>query len=114
MVTHGAASDAFCRQIQTGAQEAADKDNVDFKYSGSGEVPEQSTFIQNAIDSKVDGIAVILPDPDALGPVVQKASRRRHSGRRVQRRRPGLAEVPAHWPSSANPRCWPASSPATS
>jgi simple sugar transport system substrate-binding protein len=73
MVTHGAASDAFWSQIQTGAQEAAAKDNVDFKYSGSGQVPEQSTFIQNAIDSKVDGIAVTLPDPAALGPVVQKA-----------------------------------------
>ena len=73
MVTHGAASDAFWSQIQTGAQEAADKDNVEFRYSGSGQVPEQATFIQNAIDSKVDGIAVTLPDPAALGPVVQKA-----------------------------------------
>jgi Periplasmic binding protein domain len=59
--------------IRTGAQDAADKDNVEFKYSSSGEVPTQSTFIQNAIDSKVDGIAVSLPDPDALAPVIQKA-----------------------------------------
>jgi simple sugar transport system substrate-binding protein len=59
--------------IKKGAQEAADKDNVEFKYSSSGEVPVQSTFIQNAIDSKVDGIAVSLPDPDALAPVIQKA-----------------------------------------
>jgi simple sugar transport system substrate-binding protein len=73
MVTHGAASDAFWSQIQKGAQEAADKDNVDFRYSGNGAVPEQATLIQNAIDSKVDGIAVTLPDPAALGPVVQKA-----------------------------------------
>jgi simple sugar transport system substrate-binding protein len=73
MVTHGAASDAFWTQIQTGAQEAAAKDNVNFEYAGSGQIPEQSNFIQNAIDSKVDGIIVTLPDADALGPVVQKA-----------------------------------------
>jgi simple sugar transport system substrate-binding protein len=73
MVTHGAASDAFWTQIQDGAQEAAAKDNVEFNYSGSGQIPEQSTLIQNAIDSEVDGIIVTLPDPDALAPVVQKA-----------------------------------------
>src|SRR5688500_5952139 len=67
MVTHGAASDAFWTQIQTGAQEAADKDNVEFNYSESGQVPEQATFIQNAIDSEVDGLIVTLPAPDALG-----------------------------------------------
>ncbi|MDT7640436.1 MAG: simple sugar transport system substrate-binding protein, partial [Pseudonocardiales bacterium] len=39
----------------------------------SGQIPDQSTFIQNAIDSKVDGIAVSLPDATALGPVVRKA-----------------------------------------
>ena len=73
MVTHGAASDAFWSQIQRGAQEAADKDNVELRYAGSGQVPEQATLIQNAIDSKVNGIIVTLPDPAALGPVVQKA-----------------------------------------
>jgi simple sugar transport system substrate-binding protein len=73
MVTHGAASDAFWTQIQTGAKEAAAKDNVEFEYAGSGQIPEQSTFIQNAIDSQVDGIIVTLPDAAALGPVVQKA-----------------------------------------
>jgi simple sugar transport system substrate-binding protein len=73
MITHGAASDAFWTQIQTGAKEAAAKDNVEFEYAGSGQIPEQSTFIQNAIDSKVDGIIVTLPNAAALGPVVQKA-----------------------------------------
>jgi len=70
MVIHGAASDAFWSQIQRGAQEAADKDNVELRYAGSGQVPEQATLIQNAIDSKVNGIIVTLPDPAALGPVV--------------------------------------------
>jgi len=73
MISHAPEGDAFFDVIKKGAQEAADKDNVEFKYSSSGEVPVQSTFIQNAIDSKVDGIAVSLPDPDALAPVIQKA-----------------------------------------
>jgi len=73
MVTHAPSGDVFWDQIQKGAQEAAAKDNVDFKYSGSININEQSTFIQNAIDSKVDGIAVSLPNPSALAPVVQKA-----------------------------------------
>jgi simple sugar transport system substrate-binding protein len=73
MISHAPDGDAFFDVIKKGAQEAADKDNVEFKYSSSGEVPVQSTFIQNAIDSKVDGIAVSLPDPDALAPVIQKA-----------------------------------------
>jgi len=59
--------------IKKGAQDAANTDNVEFKYSSSGDIPTQSTFIQNAIDSKVDGNAVSMPDPSALAPVVQKA-----------------------------------------
>jgi simple sugar transport system substrate-binding protein len=73
MVTHAPPGDAFWAQIQKGAEDAAAKDNVELKYSSSIEIPQQTTFIQNAIDSKVDGIAVTLPNPDALGPVVQKA-----------------------------------------
>ena len=72
--------------IKKGAQDAANTDNVEFKYSSSGDVPTQSTFIQNAIDSKVDGIAISMPDPSALAPVVQKASRGGHPRGRVQRR----------------------------
>ena len=73
MVTHAPPGDAFWAQIQKGAEDAAAKDNVDLKYSSSIEIPQQTTFIQNAIDSKVNGIAVTLPNPAALTPVVQKA-----------------------------------------
>ena len=73
MITHGAQGDVFWDQIQKGAQEAAAKDNVEFKYSGSINANEQSTFVQNAIDSKVNGIAVTLPNAAAVAPVVQKA-----------------------------------------
>jgi simple sugar transport system substrate-binding protein len=73
MISHAPEGDAFFDVIRKGAQDAAAKDNVEFKYSSSGQIPDQSTFIQNAIDSKVDGIAVSLPDATALGPVVRKA-----------------------------------------
>jgi simple sugar transport system substrate-binding protein len=73
MVTHAPPGDVFWDLIQKGAQEAAAKNNVEFKYSGSIDVGEQSKFIQNAIDSEVDGIAVTLPSPPALTPVIQKA-----------------------------------------
>jgi len=73
MISHAPEGDAFFDVIKKGAQDAAAKDNVEFKYSSSGQIPEQSTFIQNAVDSKVDGIAVSLPDAAALAPTVQKA-----------------------------------------
>ena len=73
MISHAQAGDAFFDVIQTGAKDAAAKDNIDFQYSGSGVVTEQSNFIQAAIDAKVDGIAVSMPNPEALIPVIKKA-----------------------------------------
>ena len=73
MVTHGAPSDTFWDIIQKGANAAAAKDNVTLKYSSDPASGNQANLIQAAIDSKVDGIAVTLPDPPAIGPTVQKA-----------------------------------------
>src|SRR2546425_11205744 len=73
MVTHGAPGDTFWDIIRKGAQAAAGKDNVTFKYSSDPDSGKQANLIQSAIDSKVDGIAVTLPDPPALEPVGKKA-----------------------------------------
>lgn len=73
MVTHGAPGDTFWDIIRKGAEAAAAKDNVDFKYSSDPDSGKQATLIQSAIDSKVDGIAVTLPDPPAIAPAVKKA-----------------------------------------
>ena len=73
MISHAPAGDTFFDVIQKGATDAAAKDNVEFKYSGSGQIPEQANLIQNAIDSKVDGIAVSMPDPAALTEPIKKA-----------------------------------------
>jgi simple sugar transport system substrate-binding protein len=73
MVTHAAPGDTFWDIIRKGAQTASAKDNVTLKYSSDPTSANQANLIQSAIDSKVDGIAVTLPDPPALIPVVKKA-----------------------------------------
>jgi simple sugar transport system substrate-binding protein len=73
MVTHAAPGDTFWDIIRKGANAAAAKDNVTLKYSSDPSSGNQANLIQSAIDSKVDGIAVTLPDPPALRPAVQKA-----------------------------------------
>jgi simple sugar transport system substrate-binding protein len=73
MITHGAPGDTFWDIIRKGAEAAAAKDNVKFQYSADPDSGKQATLIQSAIDAKVDGIAVTLPDPPALAPTVKKA-----------------------------------------
>ncbi len=73
MVTHAAPGDTFWDIIRKGAESASAKDNVTLKYSSDPTSANQANLIQSAIDSKVDGIAVTLPDPPALLPVIKKA-----------------------------------------
>jgi simple sugar transport system substrate-binding protein len=74
MISHAPVGDAFFDTIIKGAKAAAAKDNVDFQYSGDGDAAKQATLVQTAIDSKVDAIAVSIPNPDALRSVIKKAS----------------------------------------
>ncbi|MPZ93440.1 MAG: substrate-binding domain-containing protein [Propionibacteriales bacterium] len=73
MITHEAPGDTFWDLIRKGAEAAAAKDNVELIYSNDPQAPKQASLIQTAIDSDVDAIATTLSNPDALGPVVQKA-----------------------------------------
>jgi simple sugar transport system substrate-binding protein len=73
MVTHGPPGDTFWDLIRKGAEAAAAKDNIELKYSGELQGPDQANLVQNAVDSKVDGIAVTLAKPDALTPAVNTA-----------------------------------------
>jgi simple sugar transport system substrate-binding protein len=73
MVTHEAPGDTFWDLIRKGAEAAAQKDNIDLKYSANKEGPEQGNLLQNAVDSKVAGIATTLATPDALKPAVANA-----------------------------------------
>jgi simple sugar transport system substrate-binding protein len=74
MITHEQEGDTFWDKIRSGAQDAAKALNVDLKYSNNQNGPEQATLVQNAIDSKVNGIAVTLGNADAVMPVAKKAS----------------------------------------
>ncbi|HET9648100.1 MAG TPA: substrate-binding domain-containing protein, partial [Microlunatus sp.] len=74
MVTHETPGDTFWDKIRKGAEAAAAKDNVELKYSNDPTASAQATLIQNAVDSKVDGIASTLVTPDALAPAVKAAT----------------------------------------
>ncbi len=73
MVTHEAPGDSFWDKIRAGAEQAAKELNVNLKYSNNNDAGQQATLIQNAIDSKVDGLAVTLAYADQVGPAAQKA-----------------------------------------
>ena len=60
MVTHGPPGDTFWDLIRKGAETAAAKDNIDLKYSSALQGPDQANLVQNAVDSKVDALAVTL------------------------------------------------------
>ncbi|WP_415856468.1 substrate-binding domain-containing protein [Sinomonas sp. G460-2] len=74
LITHAAAGDTFWDIVRKGAEEAASKDNVDLQYLNDPEAGRQAQLVQQAIDQKVDGIAVTLATPDALKDVVKKAT----------------------------------------
>ena len=74
MVTHEQAGDTFWDKIRAGAEASAASHGITLKYSNNEQGPEQATLVQNAIDSKVDGIAVTLSSADAVIPVALKAS----------------------------------------
>ncbi|MFJ6569031.1 sugar ABC transporter substrate-binding protein [Streptomyces sp. NPDC091292] len=73
MVTHAAPGDTFWDTIRKGAEAAAAKDNAKLVYSSDPNAANQANLVQNAIDQKVDGIAVTLAKPDAMKDVVAKA-----------------------------------------
>ncbi|MFK0156045.1 sugar ABC transporter substrate-binding protein [Streptomyces sp. NPDC090493] len=74
LVTHQAPGDTFWDIVRKGAQAAADKDNIKLVYSADPNAGNQANLVQNAIDQKVDGIAVTLAKPDAMKDVVAKAT----------------------------------------
>ncbi|MCW2731904.1 MAG: monosaccharide transporter substrate-binding protein family [Mycobacterium sp.] len=73
MITHEVPGDSFWDLIRKGAQAAADKDNIELRYSSDPEAPNQANLVQSALDSKVNGIAVTLAKPDAMAPAVKAA-----------------------------------------
>ncbi|MBB1256747.1 substrate-binding domain-containing protein [Streptomyces alkaliterrae] len=75
MITHASPGDTFWDIVRKGAQDAAAKDNVKLVYSADPNAATQANLVQNAIDQKVDGIAITLAKPDAMKAAVAKARR---------------------------------------
>jgi simple sugar transport system substrate-binding protein len=73
MITHETPGDTFWDRIKAGASQAAKDTGSTLKYSADPDATKQAVLIQNAIDSKVDGIATTLVTPEALIPTVKKA-----------------------------------------
>ncbi|MEU0588635.1 substrate-binding domain-containing protein [Streptomyces sp. NPDC006132] len=73
LITHAAPGDTFWDLIRKGAQAAAAKDNIKLVYSSNPTAGNQANLVQNAIDQKVDGIALTAAKPDAMKAVVAKA-----------------------------------------
>jgi simple sugar transport system substrate-binding protein len=74
MVTHETPGDTFWDKIKAGATQAAKNNGINLKYSNDPDPSKQATLIQNAVDSKVDGIATTLATPDALAGAVKTAT----------------------------------------
>ncbi|MPY58571.1 substrate-binding domain-containing protein [Streptomyces spongiae] len=73
MITHAGPGQAFWDTVRKGADVAAAKDNIQLLYSADPNAGNQANLVQNAIDQKVDGIAITLAKPDAMKSVVAKA-----------------------------------------
>ncbi|MGW0968867.1 sugar ABC transporter substrate-binding protein [Streptomyces sp. NPDC002516] len=74
LVTHQAPGDTFWDIVRKGAEAAAAKDNIHLVYAHDPNAGDQANLVQNAIDQKVDGIAITLAKPDAMKDVVGKAT----------------------------------------
>ncbi|MFE1955930.1 sugar ABC transporter substrate-binding protein [Streptomyces sp. NPDC059524] len=73
MITHSGDGDTFWDIVQSGAEEAARKDNINFVYSHNDEAQQQAQLVDAAVDKKVDGIIVTLAKPDAMKAAVARA-----------------------------------------
>jgi simple sugar transport system substrate-binding protein len=73
MVTHSGDGDTFWDIVQSGAEQAAAKDNINFLYAHSDEGQQQAQLVDSYISKKVDALIVTLAKPDAMKAVVAKA-----------------------------------------
>ncbi|MGW1721890.1 sugar ABC transporter substrate-binding protein [Streptomyces sp. NPDC002306] len=75
MITHSGDGDTFWDIVQSGAEQAARKDNINFLYSHDDEAQQQAQLVDAAVDKRVDGIIVTLAKPDAMKAAVARAEK---------------------------------------
>jgi len=73
VVTHGQASDPYWSVVQNGVNQAAADMGVQVEYQAPDtfDMVAMSQLIDAAVASQPDGMAISIPDPDALGDSIQ-------------------------------------------
>ena len=76
VVTHGQASDPFWSVVKNGVDQGASDMGVEVDYSApeTFDMVKMSQLIDAAVASEPDGLAVSVPDADALQESIQKAN----------------------------------------
>lgn len=74
-VTH-ATPDPFWSVVQNGVTQAEEDMgvNVNYRELDSFDIPQLQRNLEAAIAAEPDGLAVSIPDPDALGPTIREAT----------------------------------------
>jgi simple sugar transport system substrate-binding protein len=75
VVSHGQASDAFWSIVKRGIDDAARQTGVAASYRAPDtyDVDRMERLIDEAIDDRLDGLVVSLPDVGALAPAIRRA-----------------------------------------
>src|ERR671910_561070 len=73
VVTHGQASDPYWSVVQNGVNQAAEDLGVQVEYNAPDtfDMVEMAQLIDAAVASQPDGMAISIPDADALGDSIQ-------------------------------------------
>lgn len=76
VVSHGQANDPFWSVVKNGVELAAEHTgaNVDYRAPETFDMVAMSQLIDAAVNQEPDGIVVSIPDGDALGPSILRAS----------------------------------------
>ncbi|APG87732.1 periplasmic binding protein/LacI transcriptional regulator (plasmid) [Sinorhizobium americanum CCGM7] len=74
-VTHGQASDPFWSIVKNGITQAGkdSKVNIDYRAPETFDMVAMGQLIEAAVNQNPAGIVISNPDPDALGPAIEKA-----------------------------------------
>lgn len=73
LVTHAAPGDTFWDTIRKGAEDGADRNNIELLYTSDPDGARQAQLVEQAVDQGVDGIVVTLAKADAMSGAVSSA-----------------------------------------
>ena len=76
MITHGQAADPYWSVVKNGVDAAAKTQgaDVDYRSPDTFDMVQMAQLVDAAVASKPDGLVVSIPDADALGPSVRRAT----------------------------------------